>query len=64
MAIGSEPEIGKTFTIWHKMTEEQRTMWFKQFRETAGADLHGGWAMLVYPKRKGNNAEQGNNLCG
>lgn len=52
MAIGSEPEIGTNFAVWKDMTEREREAWFKHFNETAGGDLCGGWATLVYPKRK------------
>ena len=52
MAIGSDPEIGKQFTVWKDMNEEQRASWFKHFRQVAGADLLGGYAKLDYAKRK------------
>lgn len=64
MAIGSEPEIGKQFTVWKDMNEQQRAAWFKHFRETAGADCLGGYATLGIPKRKGKHEYQSHNLCG
>lgn len=50
MAIGSEPEIGKVFTMWKDMNDDQRQAWFKHFRETAGPDCVGGYATLGFPK--------------
>lgn len=55
MAIGSEPEIGKQFTVWKDMNEQQRAAWFKHFHTIAGADLQGGYATLGIPKRKHND---------
>jgi hypothetical protein len=52
MAIGSDPEIGKQFTVWKDMNQEQRAAWFKHFHQIAGADCLGGYATLGFPKRK------------
>jgi hypothetical protein len=52
MAIGSEPEIGKTFLRFGLMTEEQQRLWYDHFRKIAGKDLQGGFATLGYPKRR------------
>ena len=50
MAIGSAPEIGVTFTLWGKMTPEQRQAWFRHMREQWGSDLMGGYGKIDYPK--------------
>lgn len=52
MAIGSTPEIGKTFTRFGLMTAEEQREWYNHFRKTAGKDLQGGFATLGYPKRR------------
>ena len=52
MAIGSEPEIGKQFTIWKDMNSDQREAWFKHFKHITGSDCLGGYATLGFPKRK------------
>lgn len=53
MAIGSEPEIGKAFTVWGRMTPEQQQAWFDDLRRKAeSGNILEGYATLGYPKRK------------
>jgi hypothetical protein len=52
MAIGSGAEIGVVFGRWGDMTPTERDLWCATFRPRFGADLLGGYATLVYPKRK------------
>lgn len=55
MAIGSNPEIGVTFTRWGQMTDEHRNMWFDHMRNNWGANLMGGYATLQEWKRWENH---------
>jgi hypothetical protein len=49
MAIGSEGEIGTTFTVWGKMSQEDRDAWFKHMNEN-WVPLQKGYATLVLKK--------------
>jgi hypothetical protein len=49
MAIGSEGEIGATFTVWGEMSQEDRDAWFKYMREN-WVPLQKGYATLVLKK--------------
>jgi hypothetical protein len=61
MAIGSEPELGKNFTVWKDMSEQDRINWFKYMNDNWGKYLQAGYATLVhnkdnpYYKKKYNN---------
>ena len=46
MAIGSDPEIGATFTTG-AMTDQQRVDWYKQM-DSWGTDLLGGYGKLIF----------------
>ena len=50
MAIGSEPEVGKNFTIWKDMSEEDRRAWFQYMNDSWGEYLQAGYATLVHNK--------------
>lgn len=51
MAIGSDPEIGKQFTVWGKMDESARQAWFDYIRTEWKDNLMAGYATLHYPVR-------------
>lgn len=52
MAIGSQGEIGTTFTTRADFnTLEDLWEWYRQWREYVGDDLLGGYATLHYPAR-------------
>lgn len=51
MAIGSDPEIGVTFTRWGEMSEEKRAEWFKYMKDFYGPDLMGGYGRVIYIDR-------------
>jgi len=61
MAIGSEPELGKNFTVWKDMSEQDRVDWFKYMNDNWGKYLQAGYATLLhnkdnpYYKKKYNN---------
>lgn len=50
MAIGSEPEVGKNFTIWKDMSEQDRLDWWKYMNENWSPYLMNGYAVLVHDK--------------
>lgn len=50
MAIGSEPEIGKTFTLWGKKTAEEKQAWYDYVRTEWHPYLMQGYATLVHNK--------------
>jgi len=52
MAIGSDPEIGTTFTQWGHMDVDARTAWFHHMTTVWGADLMGGYGTLIHPNRE------------
>ena len=49
MAIGSDGEIGVTFSRWGDMDQASRWAWYAFMRTQWGPDLHGGHAKLCYP---------------
>jgi len=49
MAIGSEPEIGTSFTTWGRMSDQARQAWFVHMVEQWGPDLMGGYATTCVP---------------
>ncbi len=49
MAIGSGGEIGTNFTVWGKMSQEDRDAWFDYMREN-WVPLQKGYATLVHKK--------------
>jgi hypothetical protein len=49
MAIGSDGEIGVSFSRWGDMDETSRKAWFKFMQEEWGEDLHGKYAKLCFP---------------
>ena len=49
MAIGSEPEVGKNFTIWKDMSEQDREAWF-DYMNAEWKPLMKGYATLVHDK--------------
>ena len=57
MAIGSDGEIGVTFTRWGDMDDFSKLMWFQHMQLMWGPDLLGGYAILVYPTRKEDSNE-------
>ena len=50
MAIGSEGEIGATFTIWKDMTESDRQAWWQYMTDNWQPYLMNGYATLVHNK--------------
>ena len=49
MAIGSEGEVGKNFTIWKDMSEQDREAWF-DYMNAEWKPLMKGYATLVHDK--------------
>lgn len=50
MAIGSEPEIGKKFTLWGDKTPEEKQAWYDYVRTEWHPYLMRGYATLVHNK--------------
>lgn len=50
MAIGSAPEIGKSFTLWGEKTEAEKQAWWNYMRTEWQPYLMKGYATLVHNK--------------
>jgi hypothetical protein len=59
MAIGSQGEIGTTFSTYADYESfEDYLAWARAWREYVGDDLLGGYATLAYPKGYGTDDKQ------
>lgn len=52
MAIGSDPEVGKKFTVWGKMSPEDQQAWWDYIREEWDGNIMAGYATVYYPPGK------------
>lgn len=50
MAIGSDPEIGKVFTLWGEKSEQEQAEWYEYVRTNWHPYLMSGYATLVHNK--------------
>lgn len=55
MAIGSDPEIGVSFSRWGDMNDVSRQAWFTHMRENWHPNLMAGYATLHYAPRGKDN---------